>query len=36
MRDRQSIMFSIWPQGVKELTIGSRRYYGATGALREE
>jgi hypothetical protein len=36
MRDRQSIMFSIWPQGVKELTIGSRRYYGATGPLREE
>jgi hypothetical protein len=36
MRDRQSIMFSIWPQGVKELTIGSRRYYGVTGPLREE
>lgn len=36
LRDRQSVMFSIWPQGVKELTIGSRRYYGVTGPLREE
>ena len=36
MRDRQSVMFSIWPQGVKELTVGSRRYYGVTGPLRED
>jgi hypothetical protein len=35
-RDRQSIMLSIWPQGVKELTLGNRRYYGATGPVREE
>jgi len=26
--DRQSIMFSIWPQGVPELAIGSRDYMG--------
>jgi len=26
--DRQSVMFSIWPQGVKELAIGNRRYMG--------
>lgn len=24
--DRRSVIFSIWPQGVKELAIGSRRY----------
>jgi hypothetical protein len=29
--DRQSIIFSIWPQGVPELSIGSRRYVGLTG-----
>ena len=26
--DRQAIVFSIWPQGVPELTIGPRRYMG--------
>jgi hypothetical protein len=25
-RDENSIMFSIWPQGVKDLTFGDRRY----------
>lgn len=29
--DRQSIVFSIWPQGVPELAVGSRRYIGLTG-----
>jgi len=29
--DRQSVVFSIWPQGVPELAIGSRRYMGLTG-----
>ncbi len=35
-RDRQSVMLSIWPQGVKELALGNRRYYGATSPVREE
>ncbi len=26
--DREAIVFSIWPQGVKELAVGSRRYVG--------
>lgn len=26
--DRQSVMFSIWPEGVPELALGSRRYTG--------
>ncbi len=30
--DRQAIVFSIWPEGVKELAIGSRRYMGLTGS----
>jgi hypothetical protein len=29
--DSQGIMFSIWPEGVPELAIGSRRYTGLTG-----
>ena len=29
--DRQSIVFSIWPQGVPELAIGPRRYMGLGG-----
>ncbi len=29
--DRQSVVFSIWPQGVPELAIGSRRYMGISG-----
>ena len=28
--DRDGIVFSIWPEGVKELGIGSRKYYGLT------
>lgn len=30
--DRQAIVFSIWPQGVPQLSIGSGRYMGAVGA----
>jgi hypothetical protein len=26
--DRQSVMFSVWPEGVSELALGSRRYTG--------
>ena len=26
--DRQSMMFTIWPEGVKEMALGSRRYMG--------
>jgi len=29
--DSQSVMFSVWPEGVPELAIGSRRYMGLTG-----
>jgi hypothetical protein len=29
--DRRSIMFSIWPEGVKELAFGSRRYTSLSG-----
>jgi hypothetical protein len=29
--DRQSIMFNIWPEGLPELTAGSRRYTGLSG-----
>jgi hypothetical protein len=29
--DRQAIMFSIWPDGVPELALGSRRYTGLSG-----
>ena len=34
--DNNSIVFSIWPQGVKELAIGSRRYVGLTGSRWED
>ena len=30
--DRQAIVFSIWPQGVKELAIGKRKYVGIGGS----
>ncbi len=33
---RNSILFSIWPQGVKELAVGSRKYSGLTGARTED
>jgi hypothetical protein len=29
--DRQSVVFSIWPQGVPELAVGSSRYTGLAG-----
>ena len=29
--DRQAILFSIWPQGVPDLVIGSGRYMGTSG-----
>jgi len=31
--DRQSVVFSIWPQGVAELAIGPRRYMGLGGSV---
>ncbi len=34
--DRSSVMFSVWPQGVKELTLGSRRYTGLIGARPQQ
>lgn len=34
--DRTSILFSVWPQGVDELAIGSRRYTGLTGTRWED
>lgn len=30
--ERNSVMFSIWPQGVKELAVGSRKYTALTGS----
>ena len=33
---RNAVMFSIWPQGVKDLAVGSRKYTGLTGAQRED
>jgi hypothetical protein len=33
---RNAVMFSMWPQGVKELAVGSRSYTGLTGARRED
>lgn len=30
--DRQAVVFSIWPQGVPEMGLGTRRYMGMTGA----
>lgn len=30
--DRQGILISIWPEGIKELALGSRKYYGLTGS----
>ena len=31
---RNAVVFSIWPQGVKELAVGSRKYTGLTGSRR--
>ncbi|WP_146663871.1 LPS-assembly protein LptD [Anaerohalosphaera lusitana] len=32
-RDEQSVMFSVWPQGVDDLAIGSRDYVGITETI---
>ena len=34
--DRNAILFSIWPQGVKELAVGSRQHVGLTGSRWED
>ncbi|MEN8126460.1 MAG: LPS assembly protein LptD [Planctomycetota bacterium] len=34
--DRSAVMFSVWPQGVKELAVGSRKYVGLTGSQWED
>jgi hypothetical protein len=34
--DRSGVMFSIWPQGVKELAVGSRQHVGLTGSRWED
>ena len=34
--DRQSVMLSVWPQGVRELAVGSRKYMGLTGQIIED
>jgi hypothetical protein len=34
--NRNGVMFSVWPQGVKELSLGSRRYTGLIGARTEQ
>jgi hypothetical protein len=33
---RNGVMFSVWPEGVKELSLGSRRYTGLIGARTEQ
>ena len=34
--DRSAIMFSIWPQGIKDLAVGSQRHAGLTGSQWED
>jgi hypothetical protein len=34
--DRSAVLFSIWPQGVKELAVGSRKHVGLTGSQWED
>ena len=34
--DRNMVMLSVWPQGVKELAVGSRKHVGLTGTPRED
>lgn len=34
--NRNAVLFSIWPQGVKELAFGSRKYTGLTGSRWED
>jgi hypothetical protein len=33
---RKSVVFSIWPQGVRELAMGRRKYVGLVGSLSED
>jgi hypothetical protein len=33
---RKAVVFSIWPQGVKELALGRRRYIGLVGPVSED
>ncbi len=33
---RKSVVFSIWPQGVKELVLGRRKYTGLVGPVSED
>ena len=35
-RDRSSVVLSIWPQGVEELAMGERKYFGLSGLPRED
>jgi predicted Abi (CAAX) family protease len=35
-RDRSSVVLSVWPQGVKELAMGNRKFVGIGGSLLEE
>ncbi|RKY08725.1 MAG: hypothetical protein DRP65_08755 [Planctomycetota bacterium] len=35
-RKRKSIVFSIWPQGVRELALGRRKYIGLVGPVSED
>jgi len=34
--DRSAVIFSIWPQGIKEMAFGSRKHIGLTGAMTED
>lgn len=34
--NRNAVLFSVWPQGVDELAVGSRRFTGLTGARTED
>jgi hypothetical protein len=34
--DRNAVMFSIWPQGIKDLAVGSQRHAGLTGSQWED
>lgn len=35
-RDEEALMFSMWPQGIKELAFGERRYVTLTGSYVQE
>jgi hypothetical protein len=34
--DRQSVMFSVWPQGVKEIALGRRRSVGMSEMMSDD